>query len=66
MDLVRTKPRLTDGTHLTHPAVEVLRGRRVSLAGAGLVTWADGERVGPLPATGVCVPGALRVIGAGA
>ncbi|MEU2350704.1 diacylglycerol kinase family protein [Modestobacter sp. NPDC049651] len=63
LDLVRTKPRLTDGTHLTHPAVEVLRGRRVSLHGAGLVTWADGERVQPLPATAVCVPGALRVVG---
>jgi diacylglycerol kinase (ATP) len=63
LDLVRTKPRLAGGTHLTHPAVEVLRGRRVSLNGAGLVAWADGERVGPLPSTTVCVPGALRVLG---
>jgi len=62
-ELVRTKPRLVDGTHLDHPAIEVLRGRRVALGGAGLTTWADGERVGPLPSTTVCVPGAVRVVG---
>jgi diacylglycerol kinase (ATP) len=45
--------------------VTVLHGREVTLAGAGLVTYADGEPVSPLPATSVCVPGALLVVGAG-
>jgi diacylglycerol kinase (ATP) len=69
-ELVRTRPRLRAGTHVTHPAVSVHRAARVELAGEalvgeGLVTYADGEPVAPLPATSVCVPGALRVVGTG-
>jgi diacylglycerol kinase (ATP) len=64
-ELVRTRPRLTAGTHVTHPAVTVHRARRVELAGEGLTTYADGEPVAPLPAVSVCVPGALAVVGAG-
>ena len=64
-ELVRTRPRLTAGTHVTHPAVTVHRARRVELAGEGLTTYADGEPVAPLPAASVCVPGALSVVGTG-
>jgi diacylglycerol kinase (ATP) len=64
LELVRTRPRLAAGTHVEHPAVTVLRGRAVTLAGPGLVTYADGEPVGPLPVTSVCAPGALAVVGA--
>jgi diacylglycerol kinase (ATP) len=64
-ELVRTRPRLVTGTHVDHPAVTVLRGREVTLRGAGLVTCADGEPVAPLPAVSVCVPGALTVVGTG-
>jgi diacylglycerol kinase (ATP) len=62
-ELVRTRPRLTAGSHVEHPAVTVLRGREVTLAGAGLLTYADGEPVAPLPVTSVCRPGALTVVG---
>jgi diacylglycerol kinase (ATP) len=34
-------------------------------AAAGLSTYADGEPVGPLPATSIRVPGALRIVGSG-
>jgi diacylglycerol kinase (ATP) len=44
--------------------VTVLRGREVTLSCDGLVTCADGEPVCPLPATSVCLPGALAVMGA--
>ena len=64
-ELVRTKPRLTAGTHVDHPAVTVLRGREVALHGAALSTYADGEPVCPLPALTECVPGALSVLGTG-
>ncbi len=64
-ELVRTRPRLTAGTHVAHPAVTVHRARRVELAGEGLTTYADGEPVAPLPATSVCVPRALSVVGTG-
>jgi diacylglycerol kinase (ATP) len=55
-------PRVFAGTHVRHPAVEVLRGRRVRLVAKGVVAYADGERVGPLPLTCAVVPGALRVL----
>ncbi|SCX54839.1 diacylglycerol kinase [Klenkia marina] len=66
LELVRTRPRLADGTHVTHPAVRVLRGREVLLdSPEPLTTWADGEPVGPVPVRSVVVPGALTVLGAG-
>ncbi|MGK5113269.1 diacylglycerol kinase family protein [Geodermatophilus sp. CPCC 205506] len=64
-ELVRTRPRLTAGTHVEHPAVSVHRATRVELAADGLSTYADGEPVAPLPAVSACVPGALAVVGAG-
>ncbi|TFV62445.1 sphingosine kinase, partial [Geodermatophilus sp. DF01-2] len=63
-ELVRTRPRLTAGTHVEHAAVTVHRAGRVELVGEGLSTYADGEPVASLPAVSVCVPGALRVVGA--
>jgi diacylglycerol kinase (ATP) len=64
-ELVRTRPRLTAGTHVEHAAVTVHRAARVQLTSPGVTTYADGERVAPLPATAECVPGALRVVGTG-
>lgn len=60
-ELVRMLPRVRAGTHLGHPALTRLRGRRVTLAAEGVVAYADGERVAPLPVTADCVPGALRI-----
>jgi diacylglycerol kinase (ATP) len=64
-ELVRTRPRLTAGSHVEHPAVSVHRAARVELVGDGLSTAADGEPLAPLPAVSTCVPGALRVVGTG-
>jgi diacylglycerol kinase (ATP) len=64
-ELVRARPLLTAGTHVDHPAVTVHRAASVAVAGEGIGAWADGEPVAPLPATSDCVPGALRVVGAG-
>jgi diacylglycerol kinase (ATP) len=64
-ELVATRPRLTAGTHVAHPAVTVHGAARVELVGEGLTTCADGEPVAPLPVTSVCVPGALQVVGTG-
>jgi diacylglycerol kinase (ATP) len=63
LQLMRTKPRLTDGTHVDHPMVTVHRAARVELFSPGVTTYADGEPVAPLPAVAECVPGALRVAG---
>jgi diacylglycerol kinase (ATP) len=61
-DLVRTYPRLFNGTHTTHPAYEHHRVREVTVAAPGIVAYADGERLGPLPLTITAVPQALQVI----
>ncbi|GAA1854296.1 diacylglycerol kinase [Asanoa iriomotensis] len=63
--LVRVKPRIYAGTHVSHPAVDTYRATRVELAADGIVGYADGERVAPLPVTVECVPGALSVLTAG-
>src|SRR5688500_14168532 len=65
LELMRTKPRLTNGTHVDHPMVSVFRAARVQLSCPGVITYADGEPVAPLPAVAECVPGALSVLGAG-
>ena len=63
-DLLRTFPRLADGTHVRHPAVSRHRGAVVELTGSAVSAYADGEPVAPLPVTVRCVPGALAVVGA--
>ena len=61
-DLVRTYPRLFNGTHRDHPAYEHHRVRSVSIAAHGITAYADGERLGPLPLTVTAEPAALRVL----
>lgn len=61
-ELVRTYPKLFSGTHTTHRQYEHQRVRRVTVAAPGIVTYADGERFGPLPMTVECAPGALEVL----
>lgn len=61
---LRVFPRVFSGRHVTHPAVRVIRGRRVELRAAGIVAYADGERIGPLPRTVEVVPAAMRIVGA--
>jgi diacylglycerol kinase (ATP) len=65
LQLMRTKPLLTTGRHVEHPAITVHRAARVELAAPGVTTYADGEPVAPLPAVAECVPGALTVVGSG-
>ena len=62
VELVRTFPKLFNGTHVTHPQFERHRVRRVTVAAPGIVGYADGERFGPLPLTVECVPDAVRIL----
>ncbi len=61
-ELVRVFPRIFAGTHVTHPQFERHRVRRVTVACPGIVGYADGERVGPLPLTMEAVPEAVAVM----
>jgi diacylglycerol kinase (ATP) len=60
---VRAFPRVFTGAHTSHPKVRMLRGRRVELqANRRVEVYADGERVGPLPAILEVRPAALPVV----
>ena len=60
-------PRVFKGTHVTHPAAKTFRGEHVELVslspdtGEPMDVYADGERVGPLPAVMDAVKDALVV-----
>ncbi|WP_353810211.1 diacylglycerol/lipid kinase family protein [Agromyces sp. SYSU T00194] len=61
LGLVRVFPRVYSGTHVDHPAVELLRARSVRIEASGVTAYADGERLGALPVEVTARPGALRV-----
>ena len=60
-EFVRTLPKARTGEHVGHPAVTVRRARTVTVDAPGVVAYADGERMGPLPLTCECVAGAVEV-----
>lgn len=60
--LVRLKPRVYQGTHITHPLVTYTRCRSVRIDAVGITTYADGERVCPLPVTVTVEPAALTLL----
>jgi diacylglycerol kinase (ATP) len=63
---LRSFPRVFRGTHVTHPMVDMYRGKVIELDSldASPVTeiYGAGERIGPLPARTEAVPGALQVV----
>lgn len=62
-EFVRTFPKVFKGTHVTHPKVQIMRGRSVELnADRPFEAYADGERLGPLPASFTVEPRALEVV----
>jgi diacylglycerol kinase (ATP) len=60
--LVRSYPRLFTGRIDGVAEYVHRRVRTATIAAPGIVSYADGERFGPLPLTVECVPGALDVI----
>lgn len=58
---LRIFPRVFKGTHVTDPRVSIRRASRIRIEAEGVVAYADGERVSPLPVEVEVVPGALRV-----
>ena len=59
--LLAVFPKVFRGEHVDHPAVEFVRGSRITIAADDIVAYADGERIGPLPIDVEVVPGALSV-----
>lgn len=58
---LRLFPRVFAGTHISEPEVVIERCRVATLDAPGIVAYADGERVGPLPIRVEVVPEAVRV-----
>jgi diacylglycerol kinase (ATP) len=57
-EFLRVFPKVYAGTHVSHPAVEIRRGKQIVIS-ADAIAYADGERVGTLPAHAQCVSDAL-------
>lgn len=58
-----TFPKVFKGRHVSHPKVTMLRGAKVEVeASRPFQVYADGEPMGPLPASFTVVPRALKVL----
>lgn len=55
-------PKVFSGRHVGHRAVRIERVSRVEMDSPGIVAYADGERIGPLPVTVQAAPAALRIL----
>lgn len=60
---LRAFPKVYVGKHATHPNVTMLKGHELKIeANRKMLVFADGERVGPLPAVFKVLPRALSVV----
>jgi diacylglycerol kinase (ATP) len=62
LTLMRIKPRVYAGTHVSHPAVTSYQARTVTIDAEGITAYVDGERSSALPVTVTAVPGALSLL----
>ena len=58
LEFLKVFPRVFKGTHVTHPAVEIVRSKSIEIR-ADAVAYADGERIGELPISANCIPEAM-------
>ena len=47
-EFLRIFPKVYSGTHISHPQVEIIRGKTIRIMGDA-ITYADGERISPTP-----------------
>ncbi len=62
---ILTSRKLKDGTHITHPKVEIIRGKKIVLSSKSekrILAHAMGELLGELPHTFVCVHKKLKIL----
>jgi diacylglycerol kinase (ATP) len=66
LEFLRSFPKVFRGTHVSHPAVDMRRGRGVRIESLDptlpIELYGSGERIGPLPARLEAVPAAVRVM----
>lgn len=61
-EFLRVFPRVYKGTHIEHPAVSVYEASELTLEAPGVVAYADGERITPLPLRVRTVPAAVQML----
>lgn len=54
LEFMKVFPQVFAGTHVSHPAVEIVRSKTVSIESVA-VAYADGERIGQLPVSAECI-----------
>ena len=59
LEFLKVFPKVFAGTHVTHPAVEIVRSKTVKIESKA-VAYADGERIGQLPVVAECINGAVQ------
>jgi len=57
LEFIKVFPKVFSGSHITHPAVEIFRTKKIELS-ADAIAYADGERIGPAPVSAECIAGA--------
>ncbi|MEU0313220.1 YegS/Rv2252/BmrU family lipid kinase [Nocardioides sp. NPDC006273] len=62
LEFLRVFPGVRQAKHLSHPAFERIRARRITVSAPGVIAYSDGERLGPLPLEVECVRSALGVL----
>jgi diacylglycerol kinase (ATP) len=62
LEFLKIFPKVFSGGHVGHPAVQILRGRRVTLDSPGIRSQADGEDFLPLPLQLDVAAGALTIL----
>lgn len=58
-EFLKVFPKVFAGTHVTHPAVEIVRSKTVRIESKA-VAYADGERIGQLPVVAECINNAVE------
>lgn len=58
-EFIKVFPQVFAGTHISHPAVEIVRSKSVRIESKA-VAYADGERIGQLPVTAECIHNAAQ------
>lgn len=61
LELLRIFPKVFTGTHVTHPKVEIVRGKSFKLDSGPMPVYAEGEEVGIGPVTATVAPASLLV-----
>jgi diacylglycerol kinase (ATP) len=59
VEFIKVFPRVFAGTHISHPAVEIVRSKFVTIESKA-VAYADGERIGQLPIAAECIHDAVQ------